>query len=181
MMNEARVRSLDSLVSWRSSLIVFQGKARRSISQVTEEVKRLRQWLENEQRPYWEQQIRKRNRKLEQVEAELMSARFSTLQNNLMVQEQAVRKAKEAVRAAEEKLRKTKLWCRDFDRVAEPLVRRLESFHHYLEHDLPKGVVLLQRLLETLDAYTERDPAAVSVDRLNPAQSQSPIGPTSQP
>jgi len=180
-MNEARVRSLDALVSWRSSLIVFQGKARRSISQVTEEVKRVRQWLETQQRPYWEGQIRKRTRKLEQVEAELMTARFSTLQNNLMVQEQAVRKAKAAVQAAEEKLRKTKLWCRDFDRVAEPLVRRLEGVHYYLEHDLPKGVHLLQKLLQSLEGYTERDPTFLASELTNPETNPSVADPPSQP
>ena len=41
-MTEARVRSLDALNTWRSSLIVFQTKARRGVSQVTDEVKRLR-------------------------------------------------------------------------------------------------------------------------------------------
>ena len=37
-MNEARIRSLDALVEWRSSMIVFQTKARRSVSQITDPV-----------------------------------------------------------------------------------------------------------------------------------------------
>ncbi len=154
-MQEARVRSLDALTAWRSSLIVFQTKARRGVSQVTDEVKRMRQWLETVQRPHWEMEIKKRSRKLDQANQELITARFSTLRATLMTQEQAVRKAKAALAEAEDKLRKTKRWCQDYDRVVQPLTKKLENLHYYLENDLPKGIHLMEQLVRALEGYTQ--------------------------
>ena len=72
MANEAKVRSLDALESWRSSLIVFMTKARRAVDQAGEEVRRARNWVQTEQRLHWETELRKRTRKLEQFQAELL-------------------------------------------------------------------------------------------------------------
>ena len=154
-MQEARVRSLDALTAWRSSLIVFQTKARRGLSQVFEEAKRMRQWLESEQRPRWEMEIKKRSRKLDQANQELITARYATLRATVMGQEQSVPKAKAALQEAEEKLRKTKRWCMDYDRVVQPLTKKLENLHYYLEHDLPKGIHLMEQLVRTLEGYTQ--------------------------
>jgi hypothetical protein len=154
-MTEARVRSLDALNTWRSSLIVFQTKARRGVSQVTDEVKRLRQWLELEQRTHWEMEIKKRSRKVDQAGQELLTARNSTMRGTLMVQEQALRKAKAALAEAEDKLRRTKRWCQDYDRVVQPLLKKLENLHYYLEHDLPKAVHLMAQLTRALEGYRE--------------------------
>jgi len=154
-MNEARVRSLDALNTWRSSLIVFRTKAGRGVGQVGEEVKRMRQWLETVQRPNWEMEIKKRSRKYDQANQELISARFSTMRGTLMVQEQAVRKTKAALQEAEDKLRKTKRWIQDFDRVLEPLVKKLENFDYYLEHDMAKAIVLMEQLTRSLEGYTQ--------------------------
>jgi hypothetical protein len=153
--SEAKVRSLQSLVEWRSSLIIFQTKARRGLGNVLEEIKRLRQWLDTIQRPYWEMEIKKRSRVLDRVQQELITARFSTMRGTLMVQEQAVRKAKAALAHAEDKLRKTKFWCRDFDRVVEPLGKKLENLTFYLDHDLPKGIQLMERMVRSLEGYTQ--------------------------
>lgn len=154
-MQEARVRSLEALTSWRSSLIVFQTKARRGVAQILDETKRMRQWLETVQRPHWEMEIKKRSRKLDQANQELITARFSTLRATLMVQEQAVRKAKAALAEAEDKLRKTKRWCQEYDRVVGPLAKKLENLHYYLEHDLPKGIHLMEQLVRALEGYRE--------------------------
>ncbi len=154
-MQEARVRSIDVLSSWRSNLIVFQTKTRRGVAQILDEVKRLRLWLETVQRPHWEMEIKKRSRKLDQANQELITARFSTLRATLMVQEQALRKAKAALAEAEDKLRKTKRWCQEYDRVVGPLAKKLENLHYYLEHDLPKGIHLMEQLVRALEGYAQ--------------------------
>lgn len=154
-MNEARVRSLDALNTWRSSLIVFRTKASRGVGQVGEEVKRMRQWLETVQKPHWEMEIKKRSRKYDQANQELISARFSTMRGTLMVQEQALRKTKAALQDAEDKLRKTKRWILEFDRILEPLVKKLENFDYYLEHDMAKGIAHMEQLTRSLEGYTQ--------------------------
>jgi hypothetical protein len=173
MANEARVRSLDDLEAFRSSLIVFLTKARRSVDQVGEEVKRTRIWLMNDQRVYWTEQLRKRSRLLDQAKAELMTAKFSTLRDTVTAQEQAVRKCTAAVKQAEEKLENVKRWNRDFDRLADPLMRKLESMKHYLEHTLPDGVSQIGQLHRLLESYAETGSPLASPPPATPAEDNS--------
>jgi hypothetical protein len=155
MATEAKIRSIDALEQCRSSLIVFLTKARRGVDLVTDEVKRTRQWVTNDQMIFWETQCKKRLRHLEQVQQELMTARLSQFHETLTVRQMAVRKAKAHLEAAEEKLKRTKLWARNFDTHAAPLVKRLESLRQFLEYDLPKATHYLSQQQKTLDAYAE--------------------------
>jgi hypothetical protein len=155
MATEAKIRSIDSLEQCRSSLIVFLTKARQGVDLVTDEVKRTRQWVTNDQVLFWENQCKKRLRQLEQVQQELMTARLSQFHDSLTVRQMAVRKAKAKLEAAEEKLKRTKLWARNFDTQAAPLVKRLESLRQFLEYDLPKATHYLSQQQKTLDAYAE--------------------------
>jgi DNA repair exonuclease SbcCD ATPase subunit len=155
MATEARVRSLDDLEAFRSSLIVYLTKARRGVDQAGEEIKRTRTWLMNDQRTYWTEQLRKRSRKLDQANAELMTARNSNFRENINAQQQAVRKAKTAVDEAQEKLSHVRRWTRDFDRYADPLAKKLENMRHFLEYVLPEAVTQIGQLHRLLESYTE--------------------------
>jgi hypothetical protein len=155
----ARITSLEVLESFRASLIVFLATARRCADEVAEQVRRTRLWLQNDQRLHWEGQIRKRRKLLDAAQQELFSARLSGLRMSTTAQELAVRKAKEAVAEAEEKLRNTKKWARDYDHAVDPLVKRLEGLRYYLDHDLPKGVLFLMEAQKTLEGYVTNAPA----------------------
>jgi chromosome segregation ATPase len=109
--------------------------------------------LQNEWRTHWEQEIAKRRRLLSQAEQELLSAKLSNLRENISAQQNAVRKAKEALDHAEKKLRKVKIWTRDFDTAVGPLVKRIDSLRHLLDFDLPKGLAFLLQAQRTLEEY----------------------------
>src|SRR5262245_24365139 len=154
MADRAKVTSLDALENFRANLIVFLTKARRSIDEVRDAVRRTRQWLEHDQKTYWEGQIRLRRRALDQATQELFSARLSEFVDKTPRQ-QAMRKAKAALEEAEDKLRNTKKWNQNFDAAADPLAKRLESLRQFLDDDMPKGVAFLEQAQSTLDAYAE--------------------------
>lgn len=157
---EARVTSLEVLESFRSALIVFLTSARRSADEVSDQVRRTRLWLQGDQRTHWENEIRKRQKKLDFAQQELFTARLSGLRMSTTAQENAVRKAKLALGEAEEKLRNTKKWSRDFDHASEPLVKRLESLRYFLDFDLPKGVSFLSEAQKILESYASAPPPA---------------------
>ncbi len=158
MATEAKVRSVDALESFRASLIIFVTRARRAIDQVGEEVSRTRQWVLTDQRMHWTEQLRKRTRAIQQAEQELYSAKFSTLKDSVNMQEQAVRKAKRHFEEAELKMRNVKIWNRDFDRIADPLVNKLDSVRQFLEHSMPKAIAYLETTQRILDSYAEAPP-----------------------
>lgn len=168
----ARITSLEVLETFRSALIVFLTIARRSADEVSDEVRRTRIWLQNDQRMHWESQIRKRQKLLDAAVQELFSARLSGAHISTAVKEQAVRKAKRAVAEAEEKLRAVKKWNRDFDHAVDPLVKRLESLRYYLDFELPKGVSFLSEAQKILEAYATSSLAPAPAP---PPPSQPPI------
>lgn len=157
MAEEAKVRSIDELEAFRANLIVFAGKARKAIDQAGEEVRRTRQWIDGDRLPFWEAQVKKRMRMLDQAQAELMTARMSEFVDNPVVQQQAVRKAKAALEQAEEKLRAVKQWNRNFETTLQPMVKKLESVCQFLDYDVPQSIIHMAQIIRALDAYAERN------------------------
>lgn len=153
MATQAKVTSLDALETFRAALIVFLTKARRALDEVSDEIRRTRQWLENDRRPHWEGEIRRRSRALDQAQQELFSARLSEFME-ASTRQLAVRKAKLAVAEAEGKLRAVKFWNQKYDSAAEPLARGIDGLRHFLEHDMPGAVSYLVQVQKILESYT---------------------------
>jgi hypothetical protein len=158
MADQVKVTSIDALESFRASVIIFLTKAHNAVDDVTDEVRRKRMWLQNDQRLHWEGELRRRRRILDLAVQELMTARLSNLRDNISAQENAVRKAKHAVAEAEDKLRAIKRWTRDYDHYSEPLTKKLESLRQFLDYDMPKAIAYLLQAQKTLEAYTESAP-----------------------
>ncbi len=173
MASQVRVTSIDALEALRSALIIFMTKARRALDDVADEVRRTRMWLQHDQRFHWEGQVRQRQKKLGQAEQELLSAKLSGLRDSLVIQQNAVRKAKAELEEAEGKLRAVKRWNRDYDSAADPLLKRMEGLRSYLDFELPDAIAYLVQAQRTLDAYTEAPPpeAAPAAPPPDPASS----------
>jgi hypothetical protein len=183
MADQAQVTSFDALEIFRTNLILFLGKARVQLDEAGGGIRRTQGWLQNDQRLYWEREIRGRRRALDQAEAELLNARMSNLRDNLSVEMMAVRRAKKAFAEAEEKLQNVKRWSRNFESCVAPLAKNLESLRGVLDHELPKAVSYLLEVQKTLESYAEigtardvktpppskedpaRDPAATQVSQ----------------
>src|SRR5882724_5386529 len=160
MPQKAHVTSVEALESFRSSLIVYLGKARPTLEEVSGEVVRTRLWLQNDQRTNWEAQARRRAKLLEQAQAALFSARISNLRKETSAEQLAFHRAKRSMEEAEAKLRTIKQWNREFDNRVEPLVKQTEKLHTVLAHDMIKAIAYLTEAIKTLAAYSETAPPA---------------------
>ena len=153
MPQQARVTAVDAIESFRASLILYLGKARPALEEVSSEVQRTRLWLQMDQRAHWENQIRRRTKAVEEAQAALQSARIANLRDSTAAELMAVRKTRQALAEAEAKLKLVKKWDRQFDSDVEPLARQLEKLHTILANRLPKAIVYLHQTVMTLDAY----------------------------
>jgi hypothetical protein len=168
----ANVTSLDAIESFRSSLVLYLSKARPTLEEVSSEVARTRSWLQNDQRMYWERQMRVRARDLETAQAELFSARLSTIQDVSAAQEMALHRCQRAMRECETKLRLLKKWDRELENRSEPLVRQVDQLHGYLLGEMGQALNFLTEILKSLQAYAElKAPGSQPV--ANPDQGQS--------
>jgi hypothetical protein len=153
MPQRAKITSVEAIKEFRSHLIVYVTKARPTLDEVGGDVMRTRLWLQTEQRPFWEGQLLKRSRRLEEAKANLFSAKLSSFREATTAEQIAVTKAKRAVEEAEAKLKVIRQWDREFENRTEPLLKQMEKLHSVLAGDLPNAIAYLSQVLDTLAAY----------------------------
>ena len=152
---QAKVTSIDALEAFRNNLIVYLNKSKNALDEVSEDVRRTRNWIAHDQQKFWQMEIRKRRRKLDEAQAELFSAKMATFTDATTLQEAAVIRARRSMSDAEDKLRMLKKWVRNYDSHVEPLARKLEGLRQYLGNDMPKAVAYLTQARKTLESYAE--------------------------
>lgn len=155
MADQARVASIDALEDFRTALVRYQSRATQALDDVGSDVKQMREWLTFDRRLHWQAELKRRTRKLEQAEAELMTSKFSDLKDDHSVQQMGVKKARRAVEEAEEKLRMTKRWARDFDSVVAPASRQLDGLRDRLATTFPKAISGMGETIGLLREYAE--------------------------
>lgn len=158
MAQGAHVSSVDALEDFRTNLIIYVSKARPALEEVSADVSRLKLWLENDQRVYWETQARRRAKELEQAQQALFSSRISNLRKETAAEQNAYHRARRSLDEAEAKLRVVKAWNREFDSRAQPLVKQMEKLHTLLAHDIVKAIASLGETADALRRYAERSP-----------------------
>jgi DNA repair ATPase RecN len=163
MATQAKVTSTEALEAFRAKLIIYLTKARRALDDAGEEVRRMRQWLQHDQRMHWEGELRRRTKRLEQAQQELMSAQLSSHQAGaVMARQMALIKAQNELVEAEGKMRKLKAWNRNYDTVADPVVKRMDRMRQSLD-ELPKAILYLAAVQKTLEEYADSaGPASVN-------------------
>ena len=153
MADKAQVTSVEAIDAFRARLIIYVKKARGAVEEASSEVYRTRQWLQNEQRRHWEEQLRIRRKKLDQAQSELSTARMSMIGEVSTAQQMMVRKCREALYEAEAKIAMLKKWDRDLENRSEPLLKQTNQLQHTLNNGMPKAIAYLNEVVKTLQAY----------------------------
>jgi len=154
MPDKAQITSVEAIESFRAGLIVFLGQARPVLEEVGNELSRTRLWLQNDQRIFWQQELRTRTRRLEEARQELFNATLSNLQTGTAaLLQMTVQRTQRAVLEAEDKLKRLKRWDHELDNRAAPLMKQTEQLHGFLASDMARAVAYLDQALKALDAY----------------------------
>jgi len=160
MADKAQITSVEAIESFRAKLIEFLGQARPVLDEIGNEVTRARLWLQDEQRLFWENQLRLRGRKLEEARQELFNARLSQFEEATALHHMAVQRAQRAVQEAEAKLGILKKWDRELENRAAPLMKQVGQLQGFIATDMARAAAYLDRTLTTLDAYRNVMPGA---------------------
>ena len=155
MADRAQVTSVEAIEAFRSALVVYLSKARPALEEMGAEVQRAKQWLQNDQRRLWENEMKVRSKKLERAQAELFSVSMSKFQEVSAAQQLLVHRAKAAVEQAQGKLAMLKKWDRELDNRSEPLVKQVDQFQTFVTTEMPKAIAYLSQAIRALEAYTE--------------------------
>jgi len=154
MPEKAQITSVEAIESFRAQLIVFLGQSRPVLEEAGNEMSRTRLWLQNEQRMFWENELRRRERRLEEAKQELFNAKVSSLPTGTAaLLQMTVQRAQRALHEAEAKLKLLKRWDNELDNRAAPLMKQIGQLHGFLATDMTRAVAYLDQILRTLDAY----------------------------
>lgn len=155
MTQAANVRSLDAIRDFRSALIKFIDKAKRAISTGDSEVQHTHSWLGSTQPMHWLHEIRRSEEHLAQAKSELFRATISQPDNPRGPTDQVrlVRKRQGEIKHSQDKLEQTKRWSRTFERETNEYRSSLTPLSSSLDGSLNKAVVLLDKAIQTLEAY----------------------------
>jgi len=155
MAERAQVTSIEAIEAFRSTLIVYLSKARPALEEISNEVMRARQWLQNDQRRLWEGEMKARTKKLERARAELFSVSMSKLQQVSAAQQLLVHRAEEAFDQAQKKIALLKKWDRELDNRSEPLVKLVDQFQSFVTSEMPRAIAYLSQVIQSLEAYAD--------------------------
>jgi hypothetical protein len=174
MAEKVQITSVEAIESFRARLIVFLGQARPVLDEVGNELSRTRLWLQNEQRMFWENELRRRERRLGEARQELFTATLSSLPTGTAaLLQMTVQRAQRAVQEAEAKLKLLKRWGNELDDRAAPLMKQTEQLHGFLASDMMRAAAYLDQVLKTLDAYRgvpAPSPRKMAAEQANPRE-----------
>jgi hypothetical protein len=128
---------------------------RPTLEVVSDEVLRLQYWLQNDQRRYWVNELRRRGLKLEEARRELFNTALSHLQEATSLQRMAMQRAQRAVREAEDKLDTVKKWEQALEDRTTPLIKQVDELHGFLITDMGRAVIQLVQIVKSLEAYAK--------------------------
>jgi hypothetical protein len=155
MAQSANVRSLETLKEFRTALIKYIDKAKRSISTADSEVTRAQIWLQSTQPLHWKHEIRRAEERLAQAKSELFRATISQPDNPRGPTDQIrlVKKRQAEIKFAEVKLDKTKRSARHLEHEINEYRGAMAPLSTSLEGDMNKAVSILERSIKSLEAY----------------------------
>jgi hypothetical protein len=157
-MSSAHVTSIDAVREFKALLILFCDQAKEALMSVEMESRRMLDWVGREQLAYWQRMIRVRQNELAQAKADLFRKKLPGIHGrepDVIEEKKAVRLAQMRLEEAEEKVEKCKEWARQLPRSIEEYTAPAHQLAGLVEGDLPVVVANLQKILGSLDAYTE--------------------------
>ena len=166
MSSQIAVNSIDALKDLRVALALYGEDTLAALGAVDAEIRRTNLWLQQDRPAYWQNQIKKSREQIASAKAELFRKKLGKGQGSspsTVEQVENVRKAEARLQDAEKRLILTRKWQTHFQQAAleyHAATRRLKT---QAAGEAPRGVNLLSRLIDALEAYIRVSPVSGSV------------------
>jgi len=153
----ANIRDTKAILDAKALIV----KAARSMASVVEESQadseRFGLWLSGEAQAGWERQVRLRTTRLNEARSELMRKQMQPTADgrppSTVDERKAVSRAEAALALAEDRLRRTRRWVMEYQRVLANFRAGMGSLGTFVDQIAPAAVAALNRMAESVDAY----------------------------
>jgi hypothetical protein len=171
----ARVEDLEVLKRFRLALIKFQEAANVALTDAESDLVRTQLWLDVEQTPHWNLQVRKATELLSRAEDQLRQKRVfkdaTGGRQSTVDEEKAVKLARARLEAAQQKVLKVAQWKRRMEKVGHDYKGSVQRFASTVQSQVPATIAALEVMVRQLEAYVG----------LRPVEAASTAGPADAP
>ncbi len=157
-MSNAKVYDVDAIRSFRVALVKFIEVINVALSDADSDVLRTLHWIELQQVPYWQQQIRKRQelvtRCKDAVRQKELYKDATGRTQNAFDERKALKKAEASLVVAQEKFERSKSWVRRLQRQHQEFRGQTSKLQMFVTGELGHTVVKLGNLATLIQQYT---------------------------
>jgi hypothetical protein len=157
MNGSARVISLDALDRIAAALRAFEEDASHATADLDIEVRRAMQWVQQDRRDFWNQQVRKSEEQFAEARIALERCRMFTAipgeRPSCIDERKALEKAQRRLRIAQEKAEQVRHWSRVIERELLDFKAAMNVLAAWLLGDFPRAVATLERMALALEEY----------------------------
>ena len=178
MAASANIQSIETLTHIKAKLCVLEGRAKPALDQAMREARRTVLWLRDSRLLYWKRQVALRTSQVADARKQLLSAEMSGLNRSPDNERKNLAMAKRRLEEAERKVAAVKRWVRQFEAKAQPHVARCRRLAGVLDHEVPLGIVQLDKMIAALAAYAE--PSRPSVESSDSAAADGDDAPSGE-
>ena len=168
MNGAANVNSIQAIADVKAAVAVFADQANGALEEVDLEIRRVLDWVLNEQPPYWQRQIRECEERVTQAKVDLHRCRSMKVSKDhtpdCAEQKVALRKAELRLEEAQEKLKRVREWGRQLPTLIDEYLAQAQQLGSYVVDDLGRGTATLERMTQALEGYLSVAPSAPQVE-----------------
>jgi hypothetical protein len=161
MSQGANVRSVDAIRDFKVALINFAEDAQNALGSVEMEIRQIRNWLLRDQLSFWQSQIKRGQERVSMARADLFRRKISQSNSDAISdteQKEALRDAERKLREAEEKVITIKKWIPILEHALSEYHSQSQPLGDHLSGRFAATLNLLDRMLDSLDAYLAAAP-----------------------
>lgn len=157
----ARVKSIEALGEWKSSLKRFVGEAWEVIHSVDKKIEHTEDWLQ-ERVVYWRHEVERCQEEMWEAKRDLEHCEEDD-DNDCSTEEEALFEARRRLHSAEEELRNAGNWKRRVDEIAAAYRIQADRLSRLLATDLSRADAFLGNAISDLHAYVRVPPPSEGV------------------
>ena len=167
MASSARVTSVQAIIEFKVALLAFCQEAKEVLATIEMEIRRTMDWVQRDQLPYWQREIRNRQEEVAQAKADLFRkqlTRISGQNPDYLEERKALRIANFRLDEAEDKVQICRSWAnRQLAQAVDEYEGPARQLAGMVEGNPPPVVITLDRILGSLEAYLDVGAAATEI------------------
>jgi hypothetical protein len=176
MSDSAHVTAIAAFNDLRQALVCFGEAAAEALSAAEAEIRRTAEWIEDQLKS-WEQEVRVAEDVVFQAKTELTRRKmmhFGDRRPDTTDQELALRKAQARLEHAEDQVKITRAWLREWPQAILDYRGPSGQLQGLLEGELPRACAFLDRKTASLEAYAGLTAPSLPPPEAAPASGETP-------